>query len=104
MDAAAKHFRRKGNPERPNCVYNGGGRASAGRTPMSSGIATPSPISPQTPVVVAAPPTECELLIDDRLRQTRRQVKMIDLPRASSRPWPSGCLPICLRPLWWING
>ncbi len=43
---------------------------------MSSGIATPPPMPPQTPVVT---PPDYEGVIDQRLRQTRRQVKTIDL-------------------------
>ena len=43
---------------------------------MSSGIATPPSLPPQTP---AAPPTEYEVVIDRRLQQTRRHVKGVDI-------------------------
>ena len=42
---------------------------------MSTAIATPPPLPP----VPEPPPTQYEDLIDDRLRQTRRQVKGVDL-------------------------
>ena len=44
---------------------------------MSSGIVTPPPLPPDVPL--AAPPTEYEGYIDQRLRQTRRQVKSVDI-------------------------
>ena len=44
---------------------------------MSTGTATPPSMPPQTPVV--PPTTECASVIDQRLRQTRRQVKTIDV-------------------------
>lgn len=44
---------------------------------MSSGIVAPPPLPPDVPLV--APPTEYEGYIDQRLRQTRRQVKSVDI-------------------------
>ena len=43
---------------------------------MSSGIVTPPP-PPATPV--PPPPTECEVVINQRLQQTQRQVKGVDI-------------------------
>ncbi len=43
---------------------------------MSSGIITPQPL-PATPV--PPPPSECEILIDERLQRTQRQVKGVDI-------------------------
>jgi hypothetical protein len=42
---------------------------------MSSGIVTPQPLPP-TPV---PPPSECEIVIDQQLQRTRRQVKGVDI-------------------------
>ncbi len=42
---------------------------------MSSGITTPHPL-PATP---ALPPSECEIVIDERLQRTQRQVKGVDI-------------------------
>ncbi len=45
---------------------------------MSSGLAPPPSLPPETPVVVP-PPTEYEHFIDQRLTRTRRQVKGVDV-------------------------
>ncbi len=44
---------------------------------MSSGTTSPTPVTPDAPVV--PPPTEREVVIDRRLRQTQRQVKGVDI-------------------------
>ena len=45
---------------------------------MSSGLATPPSLPPETPLVVP-PPTEYEQFIDQRLTRTRRRVKGVDI-------------------------
>ncbi len=57
---------------------------------MSSGTATPPSLPNQTPPpgkVPLPPPTPFEKLIDQRLKQTRRQVKGVDIA--------SGFLTLC---------
>ena len=65
-----------GNLRALSCDYNKRRQATATDTPMSSVTAIPPSPTPETPV---APPTECEVVIQQRLQQTRRQVKAVDI-------------------------
>ena len=61
---------------------------------MSSGIAAPPPLPADVPLV--APPTKHEGFIDQRLQQTRRQVKFVDVA--------VGLATLAVGVLMWLTG